>query len=70
MRNTEPPKDYGYHININEPPFDDLYRRYKQYKGIPSNMPCSDEERHEFEAYFIGVDLANKSDCTIVGRKS
>lgn len=54
-RSREPLPDYGYRVKINEPPFDELYQRYKKYKGIPRQIPCSDAERREFEGYVLKI---------------
>lgn len=48
--------EYGYQLNINKPPYDDLYSRYKQYKGIPKWCPCSDRERAEFEEFVMNAE--------------
>lgn len=50
MQNNNPLPDYGYRINVNKPPYDELYLRFKKSKNIPSWCPCSDSERLEFEA--------------------
>lgn len=52
--------DYGYRINVNEPPYDELFERFKKYKGIPRWCPLSDGERQEFESYFIKGDDNNQ----------
>ena len=42
---------YGYKYNINHPKINELYLRYKEWKGIAPNIPMSDNERFEFEKY-------------------
>lgn len=49
MRPKQPPKDYGYRVDISNPKMGELYERFKKYKGIPRNVPCSESERIEFE---------------------
>lgn len=44
---------YGYKLNINHPKINELYRRYKEWKGYAYNFPLTDEQRHEFEAYVM-----------------
>ena len=34
---------------LNEPEINELFQRYKKWKGIPVWCPLSDGERHEFE---------------------
>lgn len=45
------PNKYGYRLNLNHPAVDELYKRFKRWKGIHINDPLSDEERKEFEDY-------------------
>ena len=51
---------YGYRYNVNHPKINELYRRYKKWKGIPSNFPMSNEQRLEFECYIDGL-IANQT---------
>lgn len=44
---------YGYKLNVNHPKINDLYRRYKKWKGLPDSKPLSDEQRFEFEGYVL-----------------
>ena len=44
---------YGYRLNVNHPRINELYRRYKEWKSFPQNMPLSDSERKEFESYIL-----------------
>lgn len=44
---------YIYKININLPKRQELYLRFKKWKGIPKWCPLSDEERKEFEDYVL-----------------
>ena len=44
---------YGFHLNINHPKINELYRRYKAWKGYPPHFPLSDKERREFESYIL-----------------
>lgn len=46
--------NYGYVLNLNNPQTRRLYERFKSWKGIPFNEPCSDQEREEFERYVLG----------------
>ena len=43
----------GFRLNINEPRINDLYRRYKAWKGLTGHFPITDEQRFEFERYVI-----------------
>lgn len=45
---------YGYRLNLNNPKIKELYYRYKKYIGVARNIPLSDEQRREFEAYVLG----------------
>ena len=56
----EPLPDYGYKINLNVPGMTELYYRFKKMKGIPRWCPLSDEERREFESYFLIGDDKNE----------
>lgn len=47
---------YGFRLNINVPEIRDKYERYKKYKGMPTQFPCSDDERREFERYVLKED--------------
>lgn len=49
MSKYKPLPDYGYRLNVNKPPYDALYRRFKKSRNIPPWCPCSDSERIEFE---------------------
>ena len=44
---------YGYKLNVNHPQIRILYERFKKWKGYASNLPLSDEQRFEFEAYIL-----------------
>lgn len=44
---------YGYRLNVNHPKVNELYRRFKVWKGIPYTSPMSDTERFEFEEYVL-----------------
>lgn len=44
---------YGYRVNINHSAVRPLYLRYKAWQGIAGWCPLSDDERLEFEAYFL-----------------
>ena len=44
---------YGYRYNINHPRINQLYRRYKMWKGLC--RPLTDAERHDFERYLDGL---------------
>lgn len=46
---------FGYKYNVNHPKINDLYRRYKKWKGIPESSPMSNEQRREFERYIDGL---------------
>lgn len=43
-----------YILSLKDPETLKLYNRFKRWKGIPSNYPCSDKEREEFERYVLG----------------
>lgn len=53
MKLKQPPKDYGYRVDISNPKMGELYERFKVYKGLPRNVPCSDSERREFEEWVL-----------------
>ncbi len=36
------------------------YIRFKKWKSIPPNEPCSDSEREEFERYILGDEKYEK----------
>ena len=44
---------YGFRLNINHPLINDLYRRYKRWKGLTGHFPITDEQRREFENYIF-----------------
>lgn len=44
---------YGFKLNINNARINELYRRYKAWKGLPVNLPIDDEQRREFEKYVL-----------------
>ena len=46
---------YGYRYNVNHPYINELYCRYKKWKGIPQSDPMSNEQRKEFEAYVDSI---------------
>ena len=50
---------YGFKLNINNKKINELYRRYKVWKGLPLNFPISDDERREFESYILKNGLHN-----------
>ena len=43
-----------YVTDLNDPKTRNQYERFKIWKGIRANEPCSDEEREEFERYVLG----------------
>ena len=43
-----------YILSLKNPKTLKLYNRFKKWKGIPLNEPCSDREREEFERYVLG----------------
>ena len=43
-----------YLLSLKDPKILSLYIRFKEWKNIPLNEPCSDSEREEFERYFLG----------------
>lgn len=43
-----------YVTDLNDPKLRERYERFKVWKGIPYNEPCSDKEREEFERYVLG----------------
>lgn len=45
------PLSFGYKYNVNHPLINDLYRRYKKWKGIPESSPMSNAQRADFESY-------------------
>lgn len=47
--------DYGYKFNVNHPKINELYRRFKLWKGYSMNFPLTDEQRFEFENYLINT---------------
>lgn len=48
--------NYGYKVDISKPEYRELYKRFKNWKGIPEWCPLSDEERHEFENYVLKAE--------------
>jgi len=46
---------FGFRYNVNHPYINNLYRRYKKWKGIPESSPMSNEQRREFEIYLDGL---------------
>lgn len=46
---------YGYKYNINHPKVNELYRRYKVWKGYPVQYPLTDAQRKDFESYLDGL---------------
>lgn len=42
---------YGYQFNVNHPVINEIYKRYKAQKGLPSDKPMSDVERRRFDWY-------------------
>ena len=44
---------YGFKLNINHPRINELYRRYKRWKGLAENYPITDKQRKEFESYVL-----------------
>lgn len=44
---------YGFVLNINNSRINELYRRYKAWKGLPQNLPIDNEQRLEFEKYVL-----------------
>lgn len=49
-----------YILSLKDPETLKLYNRFKRWKGIPSNYPCSDKEREEFERYVLGDERYEK----------
>lgn len=49
-----------YILNLNNPKIRKLYDKFKQWKGISPNEPCSDKEREEFERYVLGDEKYDK----------
>ena len=45
---------YGFRVNVNHPLVRPYYERYQRYCHMPDWCPMSDDERREFEAYFLG----------------
>ena len=45
---------YGYRYNVNHPKINELYRRYRAWKGI-EKRPLTDAERFDFEKYIDGL---------------
>ena len=43
-----------YVTDLNDPKTRERYERFKVWKGIPYNEPCSDKQREEFERYVLG----------------
>lgn len=43
-----------YLLSLKDPKIYQLYIRFKEWKNIPPNEPCSDSEREEFERYILG----------------
>lgn len=43
----------GFKFNVNHPKINALYRRYKEWKGLPQSMPISNADRFEFEKYLL-----------------
>lgn len=48
---------YGFRLNVNYSRINELYRRYKAWKGLPLTMPLSDKQRHEFEKYIFNSKI-------------
>lgn len=48
---------YGYRYNINHPKVNELFRRYRAWKGI--HRPLTDAERHDFETYLDSYFKSN-----------
>ena len=44
---------YGFRLNINHPRINELYRRFKEWKSLPANLPLDNEQRLEFENYVL-----------------
>ena len=44
---------YGFRLNINHPQINELYRRYKRWKGLTGHYPITDVQRREFEQYIF-----------------
>jgi glutathione peroxidase-family protein len=44
---------FNYQVNVNHPEVQPVYQAWKRSKGIPQMAPPSDEERWEFDRYFI-----------------
>ncbi len=50
---------YGYKYNINHPKVNELYRRYKVWKGLAVQFPLTDAQRKDFESYLDGLMKKN-----------
>lgn len=59
---SKKPNTYGYRYNVNDPETNDLYRRFKAWKGIPLHEPIADVERNEFERWVDVYLERRKSD--------
>lgn len=57
---------YGFRVNVNNPLVRPYYERYKRAHRLPDWCPTSDDERRDFEAYFLGEKKKPKSN----GQKS
>lgn len=44
---------YGFRLNINHPQINELYRRYKRWKGLTGHFPITNAQRREFEQYIF-----------------
>lgn len=53
-------KEKYYLLSLKDPKIYHLYIRFKQWKDIAPNEPCSDEEREEFERYVLGDEKYEK----------
>ena len=50
---------WGYRYNVNHPVINELYLRFKKWKGLPLSSPLSNEMRAEFEKYVDGAFASN-----------
>lgn len=49
-----------YLLSLKKPKIYQRYVRFKKWKNIPPNEPCSDSEREEFERYILGDEKYEK----------
>lgn len=49
------PNNYGYRLNVKHPKINELYLRYKKWKGLARHLPLTDKQRKEFECYVFSL---------------